>query len=104
MKQRNEGEKMMKIKKVMVQGEGELSGFEFEQTVVSDDNGDSVATVTCQPAYQDRIAKVVAAEMDKIREELKLKNRLEYCTQNNSDCETCSLVNYGRDCRNNPVE
>ena len=26
-----------------------------------------------------------------------------YCTQNNGDCQTCSLVNYGRDCRNNPV-
>ena len=26
-----------------------------------------------------------------------------YCTQNNGDCETCSLVNYGRDCRNNPI-
>jgi len=25
-----------------------------------------------------------------------------YCTQNNSDCKTCSLVNYSRDCRNNP--
>lgn len=23
-----------------------------------------------------------------------------YCTQNNGDCETCSLVNYGRDCHN----
>lgn len=28
----------------------------------------------------------------------------EYCTQNNGDCRTCSLVNYGLDCRNNPVE
>lgn len=27
----------------------------------------------------------------------------EYCTQNNGDCPTCSLVNYGRDCQNNPV-
>ena len=27
-----------------------------------------------------------------------------YCTQNKGDCKTCSLVNYGRDCRNNPVE
>ncbi|MDF2563720.1 MAG: hypothetical protein K0Q53_115 [Massilibacillus sp.] len=27
----------------------------------------------------------------------------QYCTQNNGDCETCSLVNYGLDCRNNPV-
>lgn len=27
----------------------------------------------------------------------------EYCTQNNGDCETCSLVNYGLDCKNNPV-
>ena len=24
----------------------------------------------------------------------------EYCTQNDSDCQTCSLVNYGRDCHN----
>ncbi len=23
-----------------------------------------------------------------------------YCTQNSGDCSTCSLVNYGRDCRN----
>lgn len=27
-----------------------------------------------------------------------------YCTQNNGDCTTCSLVNYNRDCKNNPVE
>ena len=26
-----------------------------------------------------------------------------YCTQNNGDCTTCSLVNYGMDCTNNPV-
>lgn len=26
-----------------------------------------------------------------------------YCTQNGGDCSTCSLVSYGRDCRNNPV-
>jgi hypothetical protein len=26
-----------------------------------------------------------------------------YCTQNNGDCSNCSLVNYGRDCQNNPV-
>lgn len=26
-----------------------------------------------------------------------------YCTQNNGKCETCSLVNYGRDCINNPI-
>jgi hypothetical protein len=26
-----------------------------------------------------------------------------YCTQN-GNCETCSLVNYGRDCRNIPLE
>lgn len=23
-----------------------------------------------------------------------------YCTQNDGDCKTCSLVNYGRDCMN----
>ena len=27
----------------------------------------------------------------------------EYCTQNNGDCLTCSLVNYARDCRNMPL-
>lgn len=26
-----------------------------------------------------------------------------YCTQNNGDCSTCSLVSYNRDCQNNPV-
>jgi hypothetical protein len=26
-----------------------------------------------------------------------------YCTQNNGDCKTCSLVNYNRDCHNNPI-
>ncbi len=26
-----------------------------------------------------------------------------YCTQNNWDCETCSLVNYGHDCHNNQI-
>lgn len=28
----------------------------------------------------------------------------DYCTQNDGDCETCSLVNNGRDCKNNPIE
>jgi hypothetical protein len=28
----------------------------------------------------------------------------DYCTQNDGDCSTCSLVNYGRDCMNNPIE
>lgn len=27
----------------------------------------------------------------------------DYCTQNDGDCDTCSLVNYGRDCQNNPI-
>jgi hypothetical protein len=26
-----------------------------------------------------------------------------YCTQNNGDCATCTLVNYGFDCANNPL-
>lgn len=26
-----------------------------------------------------------------------------YCTQNNGDCSTCSLVSYNRDCQNNPI-
>lgn len=28
---------------------------------------------------------------------------MSYCTQNNWDCETCALVNYGLDCHNNRV-
>ena len=27
-----------------------------------------------------------------------------YCTQNNGDCSTCSLVNYGQDCHNYPLK
>jgi len=27
----------------------------------------------------------------------------DYCTQNDGKCDTCSLVNYGRDCRNNKI-
>jgi len=27
-----------------------------------------------------------------------------YCTQNDGDCETCSLVNYRRDCMNIPID
>jgi len=26
-----------------------------------------------------------------------------YCSQNDGDCSTCSLVSYGRDCQNNPI-
>jgi hypothetical protein len=26
-----------------------------------------------------------------------------YCTQNNGNCPTCSLANYGRDCMNGPI-
>ena len=26
-----------------------------------------------------------------------------YCTQNGGECGTCSLANYGRDCRNAPL-
>lgn len=27
----------------------------------------------------------------------------DYCPYEHGDCSTCSLVNYGRDCQNNPV-
>jgi hypothetical protein len=32
-----------------------------------------------------------------------MQSRL-YCSQNDGDCASCSLVNYGKDCRNNPVD
>ena len=28
----------------------------------------------------------------------------DYCTQNKGKCKTCSLVSYGKDCQNNPIE
>ena len=27
----------------------------------------------------------------------------DYCTQNDGECSTCSLANYGRDCRNRRI-
>ena len=27
----------------------------------------------------------------------------DYCTQNEGDCNTCSLVSYGKDCQNNAI-
>ncbi len=40
---------------------------------------------------------------DKKKKTKGIKKPKKYCTQNNGDCKTCSLVNYGRDCYNNPV-
>ena len=30
-------------------------------------------------------------------------NKPDYCSQNNGDCLTCSLKNYGRDCMNKSI-
>jgi hypothetical protein len=32
-----------------------------------------------------------------------MSQKPDYCTQNDGNCETCSLVNYGRDCQNIPI-
>jgi hypothetical protein len=37
------------------------------------------------------------------KRERRKKMRKSYCTQNNGTCSTCSLVNYGMDCSNNPI-
>ena len=37
-------------------------------------------------------------------ETTKERENTEYCQQKGSHCHICSLVNYGLDCRNNPVE
>ena len=29
---------------------------------------------------------------------------MKYCTQNNGDCKTCSLMSYGFDCHNNQIK
>ncbi|MEI6056674.1 MAG: hypothetical protein WCR55_11530 [Lentisphaerota bacterium] len=28
---------------------------------------------------------------------------MNYCTQNNGDCSTCTLLKFGRDCHNNAI-
>ena len=33
----------------------------------------------------------------------RLEGMVSYCTQNYGQCATCALVNYDRDCHNNPV-
>ena len=33
-----------------------------------------------------------------------MKNKKAYCTQNNGDCKSCSLTNYGRDCENIKID
>lgn len=42
---------------------------------------------------QNQVYKLVA-----LRDNEKMKD---YCSQNNGECSSCSLVNYGRDCMNN---
>ena len=37
-------------------------------------------------------------------ETTKEREQTGYCLQPGSHCHMCSLINYGRDCRNNPVE
>lgn len=56
-----------------------------------------------------RVPAPVAAQIpdpkgDWIRTALVDKARKEYCTQNDGDCESCSLVNYRRDCKNIPLD
>ena len=37
-------------------------------------------------------------------ETTKEREQTAYCQQPGSKCNSCSLVSYGQDCRNNPVE
>ncbi len=38
-----------------------------------------------------------------VEEEIVPQAKEDYCTQNSGDCDSCSLVSYGRDCQNHPV-
>jgi DNA repair exonuclease SbcCD ATPase subunit len=51
--------------------------------------------------YESNLIAGLAERMAKYAKMLTIKD---YCTQNNGNCPTCSLVNYGRDCRNNPIK
>lgn len=55
---------------------------------------------------QKRTAVAKVTKSDVVRYILELyfgSGKKDYCTQNDGDCSTCSLVNYGRDCQNNPL-
>ena len=49
------------------------------------------------------IANIGIYMTDEERTEAFEKEAAVYCSQNNGDCKTCSLVNYGMDCHNNPI-
>lgn len=54
----------------------------------------------------ERLDKELLAGMEYTTpgETTKEREQTGYCLQPGSHCHTCSLVNYGLDCRNNPVE
>ena len=54
-------------------------------------------------AYQDIFGCPGDPEATKIQDAKAKDYEDNYCSQNDHDCETCSLVNYGRDCHNNPL-
>ncbi|MGA1869372.1 MAG: hypothetical protein ACMUJM_12600 [bacterium] len=48
--------------------------------------------------YADLLARIPGGTEDE-----KVREVPAYCTQNNGDCETCPLVNFRKDCHNNPI-
>jgi len=69
----------------------------------------------CSPCYPgqgnaDSVGEFLAYSLppDMFEDGNELKARIftkkDYCTQNDGDCSTCSLVNYGRDCMNEEVK
>ena len=60
-------------------------------------------SVVMQELKQRRIPEK-AELLDHVDKSQKEADMREYCTQNDQDCESCSLVNYGRDCNNQAIE
>jgi len=60
---------------------------------------------TFTPAERELLISGICGEcFDKMfSEDSDLVKRPDYCTQNDGDCVTCSLVSYGRDCMNNSI-
>lgn len=57
-----------------------------------------------RPVLDELIAQILIDVQMKRRQDMEnLMKMKPWCTQNNGDCWTCSLVSYGRDCENNPV-
>jgi hypothetical protein len=81
--------------------EGKEMTYMHKETGTIDDRAGWIASYTAEELQERRLTAEQAFRED-VGSTL-FAVAPEYCTQNAGDCESCSLVNYGRDCMNNPI-